>query len=102
MSANDSDEGHHNGDDDINCDHFSNKNLTFSSYFYKAILDHDGGKILPDIIPKILLSLDLILMMDSSSQRFFRKIFSRYNTIPKYQFTSQTYSPGDVISFKNK
>ena len=49
-----------------------------------------------------LFSSDLILMMDSSSQRFFRKIFSRYNTIPKSQFTSQTYSRGDLISFKNK
>ena len=53
----------------------------------------------PNIIPIFLFSLDLILRMDSSSQRFFRKIFSRYNTIPKPKFTSQS---GDVISFKNE
>ena len=51
VSSNDSDQGLTNDDDDdITCDHLSSKNLTFSSYFYKALISHDGGKILKDMI----------------------------------------------------
>ena len=79
VSSNDSDEGHHNDDEDINCDRFSSKNLTFSSYFYKAALNHDGGIITKIIFitDSFLHSSDLILVMDSSSQHFFQKLLSR-------------------------
>ena len=86
MSANDSDRALTNDDDDdINCDHRSSKNLTFSSYFYKALLDHDGGKcIFTQLTLLQLVFLDLILTMESSSQHFFKLIFSRRKVVFDY------------------
>ena len=81
MSANDSDRALTNDDDDdINCDHRSSKNLTFSSYFYKALLDHDGGKCITKLT---LIQLNFAFLRFNINDRFFQSTFFQTNIFQK-------------------
>ena len=82
MSANDSDRALTNDDDDdINCDHRSSKNLTFSSYFYKALLDHDGGKC--TFTQLTLLQLNFGFLRFNFNNGFFQSTLFQTNIFQK-------------------